>query len=119
MARRRSAFFRLSLAAVLFGLYGLCMTSGAHASVVERCVVVRHADPVTFSASPSVTAHLRHVSHLRIIRALSRASTPTSLFKTTGVVPPDSAETILVSENVLALGDASRVPSPSRAPPTA
>ena len=119
MARRSSSFFRLSLVAVLFGLYGLSMTSMAHASVVEQCVVVRQADPVAFSASPLVTAHLRQVSHQRDIRALPRASAPASLFKTACFVPPDSAETILVSENVLALGDASRVPSPSRAPPTA
>jgi hypothetical protein len=119
MARRNSTPFRLSLAAVLFGLYALCMTSGAHASVVERYVVVRHPDPVAFTANPLATAHLRQVSHHRIVRALPRASSPPSLFKTTCVVPPDLAETILVRENVLALGGAPRAPGPSRAPPTA
>jgi hypothetical protein len=119
MARRNSATFRLSLVAVLFGLYALCMTNGARASDVERGVVVRHADPVVLGANPLASAHLRHVSHQRIIRALPRSSAPTSLFKTACVVPPNFAETILVPENVLALGSVPRAPGPCRAPPTA
>jgi hypothetical protein len=118
MARRNSAYFRLSLLAVLFGLYALCATSGAHASVVERCVV-RHADPVAIGANPLASAHLRQVSHQRVVRALPRTSAPASLFKAACVVPPDLAETLLVRENVLALGGAPRAPGPSRAPPTA
>jgi hypothetical protein len=129
MARSNSARFRLSLAAVLFGLCALCMTSGASASVVDRCVVVRHADQVAFSANPLVTAHLvtahlvtahlGHMSQLHMVRALSRASAPAPLFKAACIVSPDLAEAILVRENVLALGGAPRAPGPSRAPPTA
>jgi hypothetical protein len=119
MARRNSTSLRLSLAAVLFGLYAPCMTSGAWASVVERGVVVTQADPVAFTANPLAPAHLRHVSHQRIIRALPRASAPTSLFKTACIVPPRFAETMLVPENALALGGAPRAPGPSRAPPAA
>jgi hypothetical protein len=119
MARRNCTPFRLSLAAVLFGLLALCMTSGAHASVVERSVVVTHADPVALSANPLVSAHLRQVSHQRIIRALPRVSAPAPLFKAVCIVSPDLAETILVRENVLALGGAPRAPGPSRAPPSA
>lgn len=119
MDRRNSARFRLSFAAVFFGLAALCMSGGARASEVERCVVVRHADPVAFSVNPLAAAHLRHMSHERAVRALPRASSPTSLFKAACLVPPDSAETLLVRENVLALGGAPRAPGPSRAPPTA
>jgi hypothetical protein len=117
MARRNSASFRLSLVAVLFGLSALCMTSGARASEVGRCVVVRQADPIAFSANPLAAAHLRHVSHQRAVRALPRASAPPSLLKAACVVPPDFAEALLVRENVLALGGAARAPGPSRAPP--
>jgi hypothetical protein len=124
MTRRNSTRFRLSLAAVFFGLYALCMTSGARASVVDRCVAVRHADQVRFSSNPLVTAHLvtahvGHMSHLHMVRALSRASAPAPLFKAACIVSPDLAEAILVRENVLALGGAPRAPGPSRAPPTA
>jgi hypothetical protein len=119
MARRTSTHSRLSLAAVLFGLYALCMTSGAHASGVERYVVVRHADQVVFTANPLATAHLRQVSHLRMVRTLPRASAPVALFKAACLVSPGFAETRLVRENVLGLGGASRASGPSRAPPTA
>jgi hypothetical protein len=119
MARRSSVSFRLSLVAVVFGLYALCMTNGARASEVEWGVVVRHADAVVLGANPMASAHLRHVSHQRIIRALPRASAPSSLFKTACVVPPNLAETVLVPENVLALGGVPRAPGPCRAPPAA
>ena len=119
MVRRPSASFRLSLVAVLFGLYALSMTGGARASEVERCVV-RHTDPVAFDTNPLAAAHLRQLSHQRTVRALpQRVSAPTSLLNAACIVPPDFAETLLVPENVLALGGAPRAPGPSRAPPTA
>jgi len=118
MARRNSTSLRLSLVAVLFGLYALCGTSGTRANMVERCVV-RHAGPAAFDTNPLAPAHLRQVSHQRTVQALPRVSSPTSLLKAACVVPPDSTETVLARENVLALGGAPRAPGPSRAPPTA
>jgi hypothetical protein len=119
MVRRNSAFSRLSLVAVLFGLYALCMTSGTPASEVKRGVIVQTTDPAVFGASPLTSAHLRHVSPHRLVRPLPRTSAPASLFKAACVVKPDFAERLLARENVLALGGAPRAPGPSRAPPAA
>jgi hypothetical protein len=119
MVRRNSAAFRLSLIAVLCGLYALCATSGTRASEAERCVVVRHADPVRSGTSAMASGHLRQVSQHRVVRALPRTSAPASLFKTTCIVTPDSAKSLLARENVLAFGGAARAPGPSRAPPAA
>jgi hypothetical protein len=119
MVHRNSAALRLSLIAVLCGLYALCTTMGTRAREVERCVILRHADPIAFGTSAPATGHLRQVSHHRIVRALLRASAPTSLFKAACIITPDLAESLLARENVLALGGAPRAPGPSRAPPAA
>jgi hypothetical protein len=119
MVRRNSVSFRLSLAAVLFGLYGLCMTGGTRASVAEQCAALRHADPAAFDANPATAGHLRGVSHLRMERAVRRASAPTSLFQAASVITPDFVATALARENALALGGAPRAAGPSRAPPAA
>lgn len=117
MARRNSVTFRLSLVAVLFGLYGLCMTGGTRASAAEQCAAVRHTDSAAFGVNPWPAGHLRRVSHLRMVRAIPRASAPTSLFQAVSVITPDVVEAALAKENVLALGGAPRAPGPSRAPP--
>jgi hypothetical protein len=119
MVRQNSVSFRLSLVAVLCGLYALCMTSGTRASEVKRCVIVQTADPAVFGASPLASGHLGQVSHHRTVRALARPSAPASLFKAACVVKPDFAESLLAQENVLALGGAPRAPGQSRAPPAA
>ncbi len=117
MVRRNSVTFRLSLFAVLFGLYALCMTGGTRASAAEQCAAVRHADPGAFDTNPATAGHLRRVSHLRMVRAVPRASAPTSLFQAVSVITPDVVEASPAKENVLALGGAPRAPGPSRAPP--
>src|SRR6202000_3199417 len=81
MSRRNSASVRLSLVAVLFGLYALCMTGGTRARAAEQRAEVRHADAVSFITNPETAAQLRCVSHLRVVRAVPRASAPTSLFQ--------------------------------------
>lgn len=119
MVRPNSVSFRLSIAAVVFGLYALCMMGGPRAHEVERDVVVRHADRVISGTSPLEYGHLRHVAHHPAVRALSRASSPTSLFKAACIVTPDFAGALLARENVLALGGAPRASGPTRAPPAA
>ena len=118
MARRNSATFRLSFVAVLFGLYALCMTGGGtRASAAEPCAAVRHTDSAAFGVNPLPAGDLRRVSHLRMVRAVPRASAPTSLFQAVSVTTPDVVEAALAKENVLALGGVPRAPGPSRAPP--
>ena len=117
MVRRNSVTFRLSLVAVLFGLYALCMTGRTRTSAAEQCAVVRHADPGAFDTNPATAGHLRRVSHLRMVRAVPRASAPTWLFQAVSVITPDVVEASLAKENVVALGGAPRAPGPSRAPP--
>ena len=119
MARRNSVTFRLSLVAVLFGLYALCMTGGTRASTAEPCAVVRYTDSAAFGVNPWPAGDLRRVSHLRMVRAVPRASAPTSLFQTVSVITPDVVSAALAKENVLAFGGAPRAPGPSRAPPVA
>jgi hypothetical protein len=119
MARRNSASFRLSFVAVLFGLYALCMTGGTRASAAEQCAIARHADPVSFVTNPETAAQLRCVSHLRVVRAVPRASAPTSLFQAVSVITPGFVEATPTRENALALGGTRRTPGPSRAPPAA
>ena len=119
MLRRNPVTFRLSLIAVLFGLHALCMTGGTRASAVERCAAVRHADSAAFGVNPWPAGHLRRVSHLRMVRAVPRASAPTPLFQAVSVITPDVVEAALAKENLLALGSAPRASGPSRAPPTA
>lgn len=119
MARRNCVTFRLSLVAVLFGLYALCMTGGTRASAAEQCGTVRHANPAVVGMYPWPAGHLQRVSHLRMVRAVPRASAPTSLFQSVSCITPDVVETALAKENVLALGGAPRAPGPSRAPPAA
>lgn len=119
MVRRNSTFFRLSLVAVLFGLYALSMTSWIHASEAERCAVITHTDPAAFDANPLESGHLRQVSHHRTARALLRTSALASLFKSACIVTPDFSEARLARENVLALGDAPHAPGSGRAPPAA
>lgn len=118
MVRRNSVISRLSLVAVLFGLYALCMTGGGtRASAAEPCAAVRYTDSAAFGVNPLPAGDLRRVSHLRMVRAVPRASAPTSLFQAVSVTTPDVVEAALAKENVLALGGVPRAPGPSRAPP--
>lgn len=144
MFRRSSNSLRL-LAAVLFGLNALCLTSVAHGSEKARQLSLGFRAPTAsgsdlpqnfqasgvaaFDLNPVVAGarsyvlnaagHFRHAPGSQIARPLRHASAPGSLFSEPRVAIANIVETLPARERVLPLGDAPRAPGPSRAPPAA
>jgi hypothetical protein len=129
MPRRSSASFRLWLVAALFGLSALLPTGAAHARESARPADVSSAHAAQDAAATPDTgvsgadlfapAHLRGVSHPRLVHALPRTSTPATLFRASCVIAPSFARRLPARESVMALSSAPRSPGPSRAPPVA